>query len=107
MALVDDGEKAETLFNPAQADLGGRNMKTYPLTTDQFNALLTRLCEVSGMESDITQTAEAFGFGTLEFKGVKLKYNYDGTNLVLSIMQKPFLIPSNTIWEQVEKWIAG
>lgn len=76
-------------------------MKTYPLTPQQFDTLRSRL-----LEEGVTLPAEAY-YGQLSFKGITLKYNYDGVKLTLSVMQKPFLIPAAMIWEQVDKWIAA
>lgn len=75
-------------------------MKTYPLTPSGFTALRTRLLELG-----VTLPAE--DAGVLSYQGIVLNYNYDGITLTLSIRQKPFIVPSSMIWDQVDKWIAA
>jgi hypothetical protein len=74
-------------------------MKTYSLTPQQFAALRTKL-----LETGITLPSDSQG--VLSFKGIELKYRYDGAKLTLSILKRPMLIPASLIWEQVDKWVG-
>lgn len=75
-------------------------MKTYPLTPTQFNALRTKL-----LSQDIQLPSDSQG--VLSFKGIELKYNYDGAKLTLSVLKKPFLIAESLIWGEVDKWVQA
>ena len=75
-------------------------MKTYPLTTQQFNALRTHLL-LSGIQ------IPSDGQGIIAFKGIQLKYNYDGTTLTLSILKRPMLISPTLIWGQIDQWLQS
>jgi hypothetical protein len=74
-------------------------MKTYPLTPQQFDALRTRLLQLGITLPDGTD-------GVLAHSGIELGYHYDGVNLTLKILKKPF-IPTSMIWERVDKWVLG
>jgi hypothetical protein len=75
-------------------------MKTYPMSQSAFDALRTRLLEAG-------VTLPDGYFGTLEYRGIKLKYSFDGEKLTLSVQQKPFLIPAGEIWKVVDGWVSG
>ena len=75
-------------------------MKTYPLTPTQFNALRAKLL-LQGIQLPSDSQ------GVLSFKGIELKYNYDGAKLTLSVLKKPFLIAESLIWGEVDKWIQA
>jgi hypothetical protein len=75
-------------------------MKTYPLNLTQFAALRLKL-----LGNGITLPSDSQG--VLSFKGIELKYAYDGAKLTLSILKRPMLIPPSMIWEQVDKWVQG
>jgi hypothetical protein len=76
-------------------------MKTFPLTPQQFDALRTRLLTLGITLPDGTD-------GTIASNGVELKYHYDGAGvLTLAILKKPWIAPTQVIWDQVGKWIQG
>lgn len=75
-------------------------MKTYPLTPTQFNALRAKLL-LQGIQLPSDSQ------GVLSFKGIELKYNYDGAKLTLSVLKKPFLIAESLIWGEVDKWVQA
>jgi hypothetical protein len=75
-------------------------MKTYSLTPTQFNALRSKLL-LQGIQLPSDSQ------GVLSFKGIELKYNYDGAKLTLSVLKKPFLIPESLIWGEVDKWVQA
>jgi hypothetical protein len=74
-------------------------MKTYSLTATQFNALRAKLLSQGIQLPSDSQ-------GVLSFKGIELKYNYNGSKLTLSVLKKPFLIPESLIWGEVDKWVG-
>jgi ABC-type sulfate transport system permease subunit len=75
-------------------------MKTYPLTQAGFHALRTRLLSMGATVPDGTD-------GTISTRGIVLKYHFDGKQLTLSILEKPFLIPSALIWSTVDEWLTS
>ena len=75
-------------------------MKTYPLTPTQFNALRAKLL-LQGIQLPSDSQ------GVLSFKGIELKYNYDGAKLTLSVLKTPFLIAESLIWGEVDKWVQA
>ena len=74
-------------------------MKTYPLTPQQFATLRTRL-----LEAGVTLPSD--NQGVLSFRGIELKYNYDGATLTLSILKRPWIFAPSLIWQQVDGWIG-
>jgi len=75
-------------------------MKIYSLTPQQFDALRSRLL----LQGVALPEGTA---GVLSFKGIDLKYNYDGVKLTLVILKKPFILPSGLIWQTVDQWVLG
>jgi len=75
-------------------------MKTYLLTPAGFDALRTKLLELG-----ITLPSGADG--VLPYKGIELKYHYDGSAvLTMTVIKRPMWIPSSLIWEKVDGWLS-
>ena len=45
--------------------------------------------------------------GTIEKHGVKASYTYDGTELQVKILSKPFLVTTAYCENQLLSWLAG
>jgi len=73
--------------------------KLYPLTTEQFNALRTRLL---GMGISIPNGSD----GEISHSGLTLKYSYSGSALTLTISNKPWIVSERMIWDKVDQWLA-
>jgi hypothetical protein len=77
-------------------------MKTYPLTPSGFDALKAKLAE-----SGVILTPGSSS-SVISYQGIRLAWAYDGAaTLTLKILEKPFLVPTSMIWDQVDKWIQG
>jgi len=74
-------------------------MRSYPLTQAGFDALRSKLLSIG-------ITIPGGTDGTIDHRGIVLKYHFDGAQLAVSVQKKPFLIPTGEIWKAVDSWIG-
>lgn len=86
-------------------------MKKYPLDPTGFNRLNDALLsnpQVS--QEDQFQSYQAglptAASGNILYRGITLKYNWDGATLTLDILKRPWVVSASMIWEQVDKWLV-
>lgn len=69
-----------------------------PLTQAQYNA---KVAELATLGVQITGNA-----GQISKDGITIGYAYDGVNLTLTILHKPFGVPYSFIQSKIDAWFA-
>ena len=68
----------------------------FAMTREQLESIRTRL-SVNGVQ--ITGDS-----GEIEQQGCKLSYSYDGSNLTVNVLHKPFMIPESAVENKIKEW---
>ena len=72
-------------------------MVEVPLTEAQFAGAAKRLRDYGVDLSDRS--------GTLSRDGITARYNYDGSKLIIEVLDKPFFLPVSVIESQMRSYI--
>ena len=72
---------------------------TYTLSSVQYAKALAML-KASGV--DITGNS-----GEIENSGIRLGYEYQEPNLTISIIRKPFYMPTHVIKDKLDSWFGA
>ena len=75
-------------------------MVQIPLTPEQFARKTTEIEQQEGIKISGNE-------GTISKSGVTARYAYDGANLEVTVLEKPFVVSTAYCEEQIRKWMGS
>jgi hypothetical protein len=74
-------------------------MIQFPLTEAEFAATAAKLEQTQGIKLEGTE-------GKVSKMGVTFVYKYSGGLLTLDLVEKPFFVTTEYVYEQLKAWLA-
>lgn len=75
--------------------------KTYPVTADKLKEMCTTIKDKTGVAIDPTQTT-----GSEVTHGVHLAWSIHTDRIVITVIDKPWVVPIGTIWGELDPLFA-